>query len=60
MSNQTIERSVDTLKSLEAAASARNLDLGLLVQVYCARRLSDSLDSIGSDLSSIETALSAG
>ena len=60
MINRSVKRALNVLADLEAAAQAEGVDVNRLVQVYCAERMVDSLDSMGSDLAHIETALSAG
>ena len=57
MSNQTINRAVDTLKTLEQVANEKNLELSLLVQVYCARKISDAVDGLDSSLDGIQRAV---
>lgn len=57
MSNQTINRAVDALMTLKDVADEKRLDLGLLVQVYCARKISDSVDCLSSDLDGIQQAV---
>jgi hypothetical protein len=59
MSNQQINRAVNTLKWLEAAAEESGFKVEQLVAVYNAQVIKDAVEGLGSDLSSLESTLSS-